>query len=485
MNGVETGLGGVSQAGFASVFDPPMASVEMGFCPLAAPMDALAARLFMIDRAQVRVDVQTYLFHDDVTGALVTKHLMEAADRGVKVRILLDDYDAAPKDRYLIQVAQHPNIDVRLFNPNVFRNTLRTLALLLRLNRLGRRMHNKAMLADGQVALFGGRNIGDVYFALDDERLFLDYDLLGVGHIAAEVQAQFDEYWNSPYAKPIQQLVSYWFRQTSHRKVYRRYVDKLVHFAQSEAASRLRECDFSRWVAANCIPLHSGQAALFYDSPQKVDLNQQTSPSVGERLQQYLQVERELVLVSPYLIPTQKGLAFFRQLRERGVSITLVTNSLASTDVLVAYSGYLPYYRPLLDMGIRLYEVQAQSPRGWRLHKRRWRQNQISLHTKLALVDDRVLLTGSANFDPRSNQLNTELLVALQQPQMVAEENAQLKQVLNGDHVYQLGYATENGQPRLIWQAKDGQVFRSPPQAGGLRRGLAWLISRLPIEGYL
>lgn len=459
----------VDRKSFTDFFDKTLflQEGENGFRALAAPLDALAARLFMIDHAQVRLDLQTYLFHDDVTGALVVKHLIDAAQRGVKVRVLLDDYDAAPKDRYLLMIAQHPNIEVRLFNPNYFRNTLRTFALLFRLNRLGRRMHNKALVADSQVALVGGRNIGDVYFALDDERLFLDFDLLGIGEIAGAVQQQFEDYWQSPLTKSIRKLVKYRLRFEAYEKIYQRSDDRLSQFYQSSTAKRLTECDFVQLVQQNKIPMQPAEAALFYDTPEKVNLNAQAQDNVGLALWRYLQLSRELILVTPYFIPTEKGIAFFQQLKQKDVRIIIVTNSLASTDVLVAYSGYLHYYTQLLEMGIELYEIRGQVYKKWRWHKKYWRQNLISLHTKLVLIDDTQLLTGSANFDPRSNRLNTEMMVAIQQPEMVAQQKAQLLSVLKGENVFKLGLESRTKSSSIYWQTyQNGEQKRyfQPPR---------------------
>ena len=473
---------------------------KSGFYPLAAPMDALAARLFLIDHAQDSLDVQYYLYHDDLSGSLVARHLVQAADRGVKVRMLLDDLDAANKDPVLAMIAQHPNIHVRLFNPIYFRNLLRNLSLVFNLDKLGRRMHNKSLIADGQVAIIGGRNIGDVYFAADDERLFLDFDVMTVGPVAHEVTEQFNVYWQSDWAKPVSRLAKYHFRFEDYEKLYEAHEEKMAAFAESPTARRLSDSRFNQQIRhhtlGESLPVYEAEAEFFYDPPKKVAAQMSEQESINAQLEDILKVEKELIMISPYFIPTESGMARLQALRDKGVEIIIVTNSLASTDVVAVYSGYKSYREGLLKMGVTLYELRPQASRKHKPFQKHWRQNQLSLHTKLTLIDGRYLLTGSANIDPRSIRLNTELMVLIDDVDFTQHEREQLLKVLSEENVYRLAWETlpeiersnEFESEGLVWHYRDNgedkQVYATP-EAGFWRKFGVDVLSILPIEGYL
>ncbi|MDX1796459.1 MAG: phospholipase D family protein [Hydrogenovibrio sp.] len=467
-----------------------MTEIQTGFYSLASPMEALAARLFMIDAATRTLDLQYYLFKDDLVGSLIIEHLLKAAERGVQVRLLLDDLDAASKDAAFAMLAAHDNIEIKLFNPNVFRGLFRGLVLLLHLQRLGRRMHNKVMIADNKVVLFGGRNIGSEYFLSDDARMFLDYDVMAIGDLSAKVRVEFEAYWQSSMAKPLSQLTQYVFSLKDREKKRRRYRQRLAHYHSTQTAYLVEHSRLSRLVRKNRIPLVLAEAKLFFDPPSKVNNTHSEQESLVYQLNQALKVRSDLVLISPYFIPTRAGMRLFEAYRQQGVRIRVITNSLASTDVTMVYGHYRPYIAELLSMGVELYELRPRALQRERRFFKNWRKNRVSLHTKMALVDNRYLLTGSANVDPRSKKLNTEMLVVIDSVEMAKNERLQIENIMTGDNLFQLKLEAEGADevPRLSWHYREnGQavVEYEPPESSFWRKVTSRLMSRLPIEGVL
>lgn len=476
---------------------------QSGFYDLSSPVDALAARLLMIDRAQHRLCLQYYLFKEDMVGALLIDRLLKAADRGVEVQLLLDDLQGARRGASFALLANHPKVEIRLFNPNLFRGLFRGVVLLFNMEKLGHRMHNKAMVADNEVALFGGRNIGTEYFLSDEERMFLDYDVMAFGPIGLQVQLAFDNYWQSSESSPLNQLDAALYVIKNHQRNRWRHQQAISHFEAMPIAELLQQSRLLKASAENPLPLVLASANLLVDPPEKIDPYYAEKQSLAYQLMHEIEVEKSLTLVSPYFIPTKAGLEMFREYIKRGVKVRILTNSLASTDVTLVYAAYQHYQKALLEIGVELYELR---PKGWlktwmqtllsKLHWvdlkwmqehhlfQYWHRHQLSLHTKLAIIDERYLLTGSANADPRSRKLNTEMLAIIDSEEMAQRENEQLNTILAGDVFYEL--ALING--KVAWHARKGcreKTVFVPPEASHWRKITSRLMAMLPLEGYL
>lgn len=467
---------------------------KSGFLPLGNGLDAFVARLAMAEAAERTLDVQYYLFHDDATGRLLAAYLMQAADRGVRVRLLLDDMDMAGRDKGLAAIAHHPNIEIRLFNPFPSR-TMRFVNFVSHFGIVTRRMHNKSFTADNTVTIVGGRNIGDEYFDAADGMNFGDLDVLAVGPIVREVSIAFDRYWNSELALPVGAL---------HvdpdpaliaraREGLTGEIDRLPGTAYGR---RLRESALAQRLEAGAIELHWASSRLLYDLPEKVrNAPEDRSNRIGPEIVDLMAaVSEDLIIISAYFVPGKEGTALLRSLVERGRRVTVLTNSLAATDVPVVHGGYARYRLALLEGGVELYEMRPTLHEG-PAREKRLGASQASLHAKTLVFDRESILVGSMNLDPRSNLLNTEMGILIESPDL-SELVAQWREdglpgvawrvaleEVEADH---FPFARER---RLVWIGEEeGQVVRrydQEPGAGLWGRLQALLIRLLPVERQL
>jgi putative cardiolipin synthase len=464
---------------------------QSGFHPLVNGLDAFVARLALIEAAERSLDVQYYLFHADVTGRLLTDYLLQAADRGVRVRLLLDDMDMAGRDAGLAALTLHPMIDVRLFNPFPSRQ-MRFLDFLAHFGTVTRRMHNKSFTADNQAAIVGGRNVGDAYFAAAEGINFGDMDVLAVGLIVRDVSDAFDRYWNSEQVMPVSALGTK--GDPKSLEVARaRLAEERAALADSTYAKRLRASDLAQRIEARELEWFWGPAQLLYDLPEKVSTNpDDRSTHLGPELADLLtSVQTDLFLISPYFVPGKPGTDLLRALVERGVRVTILTNSLAATDVPIVHAGYARYRTSLVEAGVELYEVRP-SLQSVNEDKRRTGSSQASLHAKTLVFDDRRVLVGSMNLDPRSSLLNTEMGIVIDSPAFAEKVTAWRDRELQ-----QLAWRVEQEnvpgvyaeQTRLVWVGVDAgrEVRRADrePDAGFWARIQATLARVLPIEQQL
>jgi putative cardiolipin synthase len=468
---------------------------ESGVYPLATGSQAFLARLVLADAAQSTLDLQYYLWNDDTTGQLMLDHAIAAADRGVRVRILLDDWGNGLDDDTLQVLAAHPNIHVRLFNPTT-RGGLSTLANLLDYRRLSRRMHNKSMVADGHVAIVGGRNVGDEYFDAGDEFDYADLDVMAIGPVAGEVARQFDAYWDSQSSVPVASLLSEAAAEGSFAVLRARLAGSrddlrassyLAVVARDTLADELREGTVA-WLW--------GTARALYDDPRKVltEPGTGTGHVAGALAPEFRSARHEVILVSPYLVPGRAGVAFLSSLEERGVAVRVLTNSLATTDVIAAHAGYARHREAMLEAGIELYETRPASSRT------RQRRHLVglhefgtsetgALHAKVYCLDRQAVFVGSFNFDPRSRQLNTELGVFIAIPMLAERLAAGFDEIAESLAWRVVRIPATIDQPaRLEWVAKDGErdVRTAEEPGGDLWRQLrAFVMALLPIEDEL
>ncbi|MFT0548850.1 phospholipase D family protein [Allopusillimonas ginsengisoli] len=455
-----------------------------GIYPLSQALDAFAARMLLSATADQTLDVQYYIWRKDTTGILLLEALHAAADRGVRVRLLLDDNGITGLDNDLAALATHPNIQVRLFNPFVFRR-FKPLGYLTDFKRLNRRMHNKSITADNQVTIIGGRNVGDEYFGASNGVLFSDLDVMAVGPIVNDVSNDFDRYWASESSYPIEQLVS---------AVSPSELDTLASAAsvteKSPAAmgyiKALKELPIIQQLLDRALLLEWAPTRMVSDDPAKA-LGE--APPEGLLTHQLAAIigapQHNLELISPYFVPTATGVEAFRSLAEKGVSIRILTNSLSATDVAVVHAGYAKRRKALLDAGITLYEMRS-TPQQPRVSKGagRFGSSGSSLHAKTFAVDDARIFVGSFNFDPRSANLNTELGFVIDSPTLAKRIDTAFN-IQVPEHAYEVRLADDG---KLVWlERNQNEIVRheTEPESGFWRRTSVWFFSLLPIEWML
>ena len=450
-------------------------SGRSGIYALSGGRDAFAARVLLARAAERSLDVQYYIWRDDITGGLLAEALWQAAERGVRVRVLLDDNNTKGMDEAIAALDAHPNIEVRLFNPYASRS-FRLGDLVTDFSRLNRRMHNKSFTADGQVAIVGGRNVGDEYYGAETPVEFADLDALAVGAVIREVSSEFDAYWNSASAYPAAALIGA-PRPDSAAQVRAAWAKLNGEPAAARYVDALRDTPLVRELVAGRLPFEWAPARVVSDDPAKV-----LHPPERRDLHMLRKLEatlgmpaRELDIVSPYFVPAEDGTALLLALAARGVTVRVLTNSLAATDVTPVHAGYAKYREALLRGGVRLYELKPTI----RNDDHRFSGSEASLHAKTFSVDRGRIFVGSFNFDPRSARLNTEMGLVVESPALALR----LSQALDRDlarNAYELRLAGE----RLEWI--DGEArYTSEPGTGWLRRAWVGFLSLLPIEWLL
>jgi putative cardiolipin synthase len=466
---------------------------KSGFRLLGDGLDAFAARVMLAEAADRTIDVQYYLYHDDLTGRLLTYRLLSAADRGVRVRLLLDDMATKGNDTALATLDAHPNIAVRIVNPFANRS-LRGFETLARFGTVTRRMHNKSFTVDNLMTIVGGRNIGDEYFGTHENVNFGDMDVLAMGPAAAEVGHQFDLYWNSDLAYPVRALVERTSALDALRRELRQFNDAQHN---SPYAWQARNSAVAQEFAEGKLRFHWGHALVFYDLPEKLTTNpEDRSSHLGPkvRARTFDVVQRDLLLFNPYFVPGDAGLRVLKDLEKRGVRVRLLTNSLASTDVGAVHAGYAKYRKPLLRGGVEIYELKPDAERA---DKRKFGKlagsSGTSLHAKTGVFDQEALYVGSSNLDPRSGKLNTELGILFQSETLAKgltdwfdANKARIAYRVTLDRTHCADKLPCQGRLRWIDDAEDREVvYLKDPETGILTRFFVGLVGLLPIEEQL
>ena len=406
---------------------------QSGFQLLASGAAAFTTRLALVQAAQHSLDVQYYSAGDDITGRLLLQSLLNAADRGVRVRMLVDDINRRHTDPTFALLDRHPNIEIRVFNPfGTLETTLLERAgnLLTQFDQLNRRMHNKALIADNQLAIVGGRNLGDEYFDANPDISFRDFDLLCAGPVVDAVSRSFDHFWTSPQSYPLSQIQS-----TIDKATLDTTRDALAqHWRDADGMpaghGALHQPVLADALRSGSRPLFWAPAELAADTPDKLDSPAaETRSAPGEKLRQLAaKALREVLIISPYFVPLDGGVRFLSMLTKRGVKVRVLTNSLAATDVVPVHAGYARYRPALLKAGIELYEFKPIRTANTASRSRRITfggSSRASLHGKVYIIDRRDVILGSFNLDPRSVRLNTELAIVIHSPDF-AEHMAQI-----------------------------------------------------------
>ncbi len=462
--------------------DPSLSGVLL----LDDPRDAFRARFGMARRAQHTLDMQYYLWKDDLTGRLLMWAALQAADRGVRVRFLIDDiYHSGRDDTYAL-LATHPNLEVRIFNPMKNRRTGKNLNYVLNRRKLNHRMHNKIFLADSAAVVLGGRNIGDDYFGVDPDLNFHDLDVLAVGPVAAEAGAAFDLYWNSAAAVPIEALTK--TRSSEEELVeaerwLERYLDEElgdVPYDVPVEADALEE-EFQRLGEA----LTWARARVVVDPLERFEGAESAFTGLGREIAS--EIDEQLTIQTAYLIPDDSEVEGLGALVDRGVQVRVMTNSLMSNNHVSVHGHYRKYRKPLLEAGIELFELRADAALldHYRRTSERLAHSHSGMHTKAFVVDDDLAVIGSYNMDPRSRIWNSEIALVVYGEEFGRKVLAEMSEEFESDNAYRL-FLNERG--RVRWRLDcEGctQVWKREPESTFWRRFAATFIGLLPIENEL
>ena len=489
---------------------------DSGFRLLSAGIDGLTARVEMIDAAQRSLDLQSYIFRSDRSGNLVAQALLRAADRGVRVRVITDDGESVSGDERILSLAAKPGIEIRLFNPLRYRGRLKLLRgadWLFEKGRLDYRMHNKLMVADNAVAIIGGRNIGDQYFQIDPESQFGDDDVVVTGPIVQRLSAVFDQFWNCDLAIPAPAVD----KQHTSDKALSTFLAMLakdgdqvgVKHAAITPGDAIKPVAAIKPVGANAerppgadrqpfldivsgrIPLIWSPMKLVYDSPDKKEVDKGNSPGrliYKAMADEASEVRTELLMVTPYFIPSPDELRLLKEERGRNARVRILTNSLAAAPSVEAYSGYVHYRVGLLQEGVELYEVRALlgNTRGSGQTKAISRQGNYGLHAKLFVFDRKVAFVGSMNFDQRSKHLNTEIGLLISSPELSNEIAARFESLTQLDNAFTVTLEEGTaGKPQLVWKSReDGKVveYRKDPARDEWQRLKVKFFSVMPLD---
>ncbi len=471
-----------------------------GFKLLPVGIDSFLLRMEMAQAATRTLDVEYFLIQSDDTGQLLIEALLEAADRGVRVRVLLDDAGSFGRDAQIRTLAGYPNVELRLFNPFAYRGAVDFLHVAEYAGDAGRlnyRMHNKLIVVDNEIGIVGGRNVGDEYFQGGRDFEFGDYDVITAGPIVNQVSKSFDAFWNSPMAIPIEALAE--GKPSAEDLVAYRGVLATHHAKMIEAdAPYMRRLTAGEPLAA----MLSGQSSLVwakaevvYDSPEKakVEDGEQGGRLLRKRLGEVAkQVKTELIIVSPYLVPGPGGMKFLGDLRERDVKVRILTNSLASTDMSIVHSGYQAYRVPLLEMGVELYEVRPipGAPIDERHQLKSPSSGRYALHAKVFVFDRERVFVGSMNLDQRSLHINTEIGLIIDSPELARQIAARFAEIAQPTNSYVLLLDKPDGIGRrnVMWQTlEDGKPveYHTEPAVTFWQRLKVDMYSFLPLDELL
>jgi putative cardiolipin synthase len=448
-----------------------------GFYPLISGNDAFGARLALIDIAESSIDAQYFLMKKDIAGLVFVARLLEAADRGVRVRFLLDDVFTTVDDEAFLTINQHPNIEMRLFNP-VGRGGFSLLNFLADFDRANRRMHNKSLTFDNQISIVGGRNIAEEYYELKKVGQFKDLDVLGIGSVAGGVAKTFDRFWNHELSVPVEAFDS-GKNERNLRGVRLEITEELYREAESVYV-RAIESELIQTLLNDSISLFPAKAEVITDDPEKL-LNKVSRDHqlLITRMSEVIdKANEEVIVVTPYLIPGKDGVEFWDKVTDRGVRVIILTNSLASNNHIPVHGAYAGYRHSLIKAGVELYEMRVDATEipedgGEESY------DSVTLHTKAIMIDRQYFFVGSLNFDPRSIDINTEMGVLIDSSDMSERVVKPFLDILPR----QSYRVVEDKNGSLRWHGIiDGQevIEDSEPQASTWRRFKAFISRILP-----
>ncbi len=452
-------------------------------------LDAFVGRAGLARLAERSIDVQYYMFHQDTVGRLLINELLDAADRGVRVRMLIDDMYGGEADDIWLSLDSHPSFEVRLFNPFV-RGHSKNLQFLTRLKTVNHRMHSKTFTVDNQATIVGGRNIGDEYFDADPNLAFSDLDVMAIGPVVPDVSTEFDQYWNSEHAYPVTTLMP--DAEIMSLEQLRKDMDAFYAEKQTSAyIDALYNSPFAKALKAHTAEFSFAKAAVIHDSPDKLDKaeNWKDGLLISQLAPYILNTTEEYTLVSPYFVPGQRAADALCDLSQNGVKVHILTNSLASNDVSAVHTGYIRHRKQLLRCGVQLYELNEQLKKAEsKLFTWLPGLSKSSLHAKTMGFDHKAMFVGSFNFDQRSLFINNEIGILFYQPELAAETADNFdKNVAKVAFRVEL-VTDEQGRESLRWVGQEAGkevVFEDEPYAGFWQKLAVQVMRILPIDAML
>lgn len=462
-----------------------------GYHPIVTGANAFASRSILTSMATRNIDAQYYIWHNDQAGQLLLKDLWEAAERGVIVRLLLDDFNNSAKfDQHLLRFASHPNIAVRIINPLMYRK-FQTLNFVTGLPRINRRMHNKSMTFDKQITIIGGRNIGDEYLSNDKNSQFADLDVLLIGKVVADIDNSFASYWSAPISFDIQTLATLDKGETTD---FLEGLDKLRADEKNNSKSSLdvyktaiEDSSIDSDLIYKRVPFRWTDMQFLSDDVGKLTKTVPANTNLVHQLRTLLgSPTKRLTIISSYFVPTKDGVNTLVELAEAGIDIKILTNSFDATDVTAVHSGYSQWRPSLLRAGVKIYELKSTASEEKRENKL-WKarsQSSTSLHAKTFAVDDYQVFIGSYNVDPRSANINTEMGVIINDEELAKQLHSALSDELLGQ-AYEVKLL-ENGS--LQWhtvEAGEKVVYDSEPRVDISDHVWLAIMSWLPIDWLL
>lgn len=447
-----------------------------GFKLLDKSYDGLSWRLALIDSATTSLDIQTYLWYPDNTGRIILQRAVDAAKRGVRVRLIVDDLLTMGLDQVLFELQKQPNIEMRVFNAWHNRSTLsRAGEMIAEMERLNTRMHDKLMIVDGNAVIVGGRNLGDHYYGLSYAYNFHDLDLLGFGHIARQANAMFDHFWNSEWVVSVENL------NTEHdakftRETWQSIRDKNAS-AEELKAFGAEVSDWTERLAEVAGELHPGTSYLVYDETS----GNAVAQNVANEMFGFMgQAQEELLITNAYIIPSQHAIDFIQGLSDRGVRVAMLTNSLASHDVPAVNSHYEPWRDDIINAGAELYELRSDAAIQSIVNVPPVTGEFIGLHTKAVVVDREKVFIGSMNFDPRSFNINTEAGAFVDSPGLANALADVMERDMSPENAWQV-FLNDDGE--AYWINSDETLDRQPARDGS-QRVMNKIFKMFPKEQY-
>jgi putative cardiolipin synthase len=448
-----------------------------GFYPLTQGFDAFGVRLNLMTVAETSIDAQYFLMSPDNAGLVFAKTMLDAADRGVRVRFLLDDVFTTVDDADLALLDNHLNIEVRIFNP-ISRKGIYAFNYAGHFSLLNRRMHNKSFTVDNQIAVVGGRNIADEYFQLESSGEFIDFDMLTVGPIVKEVSAEFDTYWNHELAVPLKAI----YREDDPEKIAeaRKSIEQEMADAGDTIYGEAVVAPLLQRFTNQEISPYIAEAELIADRPDKLlqPVSDDQQIVINEIRKAFLAAEKEIYIFTPYLIPRKRGIELIRELRAKGVRIVILTNSLATDNHTSVFSAYQKYRKDMLRAGVELWEARADAAKIVDADGESM-LDKLTLHTKGILIDRRWVFVGSLNLDPRSIDINTEMGLLIDSPEL-----GELLQGNSEQSIPSMAYRLQlDDNDKITWHATiDGKevVETKEPQTSGWKRFTAWFMRIAP-----
>jgi putative cardiolipin synthase len=456
---------------------------ESGFLLLTDGIEALAARRLMAQMAERTIDAQYYLITNDLIGIAFIGVLLQAADRGVRVRLLLDDIQTQGYDAGMAALDSHPNFEVRIYNPFSGRGS--RASAITEFGRINRRMHNKSFTADNQITIVGGRNIAAEYFSAHEDVNFADADVAGVGPVVRDVSDMFDTYWNSRAALPVPAFAKMPDDPDATLVQLRARIEEAVAELKETKYAEAFTDSLQTIVDTDLDEFTFAPYELAYDSPDKSDKKlAEDAASITTTLKASIdRAESGLLIVSPYFVPLKSGIEFLTSLQERGVQVTVITNSLAANNHSIVHSGYVPSRKPLLKAGVKIYEVRSDASVSG-VDRGTQGAALATLHTKGFIVDDKEFFLGSFNWDPRSVNINTELGVIMKSPEMT-QYVLDVIDAGKDTNTYEV-ILNDKGQVRWVDHAgEEDVILDTEPQTGWWRRFTVGFYQILPVKGQL